>query len=171
MTWADTSSVSRLAVAAVARGAGFVALWIVVAGAKPADLVMGIVAAACATAASLFLILPRGGGLRLWPLTLLVGRFLWQSVAAGIDVARRALDPRLPLKPGFIVYVTGLPSGTARETFTALMSLLPGTLPAGADTEGRLIIHCLDTAQPVASQLASEEASLTRVLRRRRDYG
>jgi multicomponent Na+:H+ antiporter subunit E len=34
----------------------------------------------------------------------LVGRFLWQSVVAGVDIARRVFDPRLPLNTGFVVY-------------------------------------------------------------------
>jgi multicomponent Na+:H+ antiporter subunit E len=43
-------------------------------------------------------------------------------------------------------------------------SLLPGTLPCGTDESGGLIIHCLDASQPVAEQLAAEEALLVKAL-------
>ena len=61
-------------------------------------------------------------------------RFLRQSIGAGIDVAWRALDPRLPLRPGFVVYPVSIPPGTARNVFTTLTSLLPGTVPAGEES-------------------------------------
>ena len=92
-------------------------------------------------------------------------RFLCQSVVAGMDVARRALDPRLPLRPGFVTYPVRFPPGTARNAFAALTSLLPGTVPAG-DEDGQLVYHCLDVDQPVVSQLAAEEAALSRALAR-----
>ena len=84
--------------------------------------------------------------------------FLRQSIAAGIDVAWRALDPRLRLRPGFVVYQAQLPPGTTREAFCAIMSLMPGTLPCGSAEGNGLTIHCLDVTQPVAEQLAAEEA-------------
>ena len=91
-------------------------------------------------------------------------RFLCQSVVAGADVARRALDPRMPLQPGFLAYPVSFPPGIARNAFATLTSLLPGTVPAG-DENGQLVYHCLDVDQPVASQLAAEEAALTRAIR------
>ena len=90
--------------------------------------------------------------------------FLAQSVTAGIDVARRALDPRLPVNPGYVHHPLLLPRGPARNTFTTLTSLLPGTVPIGPDTQDRLVVHCLDVAQPVAAQLAAEEALLMRII-------
>jgi len=48
--------------------------------------------------------------------------------------------------------------------FTALMSLLPGTVPVGSDQSGALVIHCLDIWQPVTAQLAAEEALLVQVM-------
>jgi multicomponent Na+:H+ antiporter subunit E len=91
-------------------------------------------------------------------------RFLRQSIVAGIDVARRALDPRLPLRPGFVVHRTHLPPGPMRNAFCTMTSLLPGTLPCGSDGSHGLVIHRLDINQPVAEQLAREEALLMRAL-------
>ena len=88
----------------------------------------------------------------------LVLHFFRQSIAAGTDVARRALDPRLPIQPGFVVYQARLPPGTKRNAFCAIMSLLPGTLPCGPAEGNGLTVHCLDVTQPVVEQLAAEEA-------------
>lgn len=149
--------------AALARGAGFLGFWMVLIGADPSDLAVGAITAAAATWVSLRLLPPQPARLRLVALPALALRFLWQSVVAGVDVARRAFDPRLPLRPGFATYAVGFPPGPARNAFTDLTSLLPGTVPAG-EQDGALLYHCLDVDQPVAAQLAEEEAVLRRAL-------
>jgi multicomponent Na+:H+ antiporter subunit E len=148
---------------AALRVLGFLVLWVVVTGGNPADLVAGAVAVLAASWASLHLLRPGTSRVRPTVLARLVLRFLCQSVVAGVDVARRALDPRLPLNPGFVLYPVRLPPGPRRNMFTALMSLLPGTVPTGS-AEGGLFIHCLDVGQPVAAQLAEEEALFARVV-------
>jgi multicomponent Na+:H+ antiporter subunit E len=153
------------------RAVGFFVLWIILSGGEPADLVAGAVAVVVATWASLLLLPPRTSRVRPVALIGLVLRFLCQSVVAGVDVARRALDPRLPLHPGFVVYPVGLPPGPSRNMFTALMSLLPGTVPTGADAGGGLLIHCLDVEQPVAAQLAEEEEHFVRLIGSARSDG
>lgn len=147
---------------AIMRAGGFLGLWLVLAGPNTADLPIGIFAAAAATWASLWLLPP--GQSRLSPpgLAAAVLRTLGQSVVAGIDIALRALDPRLPLRPGFVVYQARLPPGPARNVFCVLASLAPGTLPAGMDADGAIMVHCLDSGQPVAAQLAAEEQLLCR---------
>jgi multicomponent Na+:H+ antiporter subunit E len=149
---------------AVVRAVGFLVVWIVLTGGNPADLGAGAVAALAATWASLRLLPPSTSRMQLSAFARLVLRFVRQSVVAGVDVARRALDPRLPLHPGFVVYPVGLPRGPARHVFTTLMSLLPGTVPTGADARSQLLVHCLDSEQPVAAQLAAEEAVFARVI-------
>ena len=149
---------------AVTRAVGFLGVWVVLSGYAWVDLVPGVMAALAATWASLRLLPSGPNRVRPLALTKVALRFLRQSVLAGADVARRVLDPKLPLDPGFIRYSTGLPSGTARNFFTALMSLLPGTVPVGSDQSGALVIHCLDIRQPVAAQLAAEEALFVRVI-------
>jgi multicomponent Na+:H+ antiporter subunit E len=129
----------------------------------PGHLTVGLCTAGAATWASLRLLPPSPRRLRLGALLALGLRFLWQSVVAGWDVARRALDPRLPVRPGFRTYPVGFPPGPGRNLFRTLTSLLPGTVPAG-DRGGALLYHCLDTEQPVTSQLAAEEAALVRAL-------
>jgi multicomponent Na+:H+ antiporter subunit E len=150
--------------AAVARACGFLVLWLMLAGADPADLPAAAVAVAAATWTSLRLLPPGAGRLSPVGLARLAGRLPYQSVIAGVDVARRALDPRLPLRPGVVACPSQCPPGTVRDAFCALTSLLPGTLPAGTDESGALLVHCLDISQPVAAQLAMEEALFIRAL-------
>lgn len=150
--------------AVITRGAGFFGFWLLLVGPDPADLVAGLFAAAAATWTSLRLLPPGGGRLRYSALAQLALRFMQQSMVGGLDVAWRALDPRLPLRPGFVVYPVRLPPGPVRNTFSALTSALPGTLPSGVDDRGALLYHCLDVEQPVAAQLASDEGLLTRAL-------
>lgn len=150
----------------VTRAAAFLGLWLVLSGVGPAGLPVGAMAAVLATWASLRL-LPAGTW-RPQPASLvrLALRFLRQSVIAGVDVAWRALDPRLPLRPGFVSFPARLPLGTARNAFCTLTSLLPGTVPAGSDESGSVVVHCLDVRQPVLADLTAEEALLMRAIGR-----
>jgi len=149
---------------ALPRVAGFFVFWLILCGTKPADLVVGVLTAIAATWVSL-LLLPAGEwSLGVVALARLILRFPLQSFTAGIDVAWRAFDRRLPLRSGFVVYRSRLAPGAARNAFTTLTSLLPGTLPCGSDDSGGLVIHCLDVDQPVIEQLGAEEALLLQVL-------
>jgi multicomponent Na+:H+ antiporter subunit E len=149
---------------AVVRALAFLVLWLILTGGNAAELGAAAVAVLAATWTSLHLLPSGRSGWRPASLARLGARFLYQSVIAGADVARRAFDPHLPLAPGFLVYPMGLPPGPARNVFTTLMSLLPGTVPTGADTRNQLLVHCLDVEQPVMAQLAAEEAVFARVI-------
>ena len=149
---------------AFARAAGFLAFWLILSGINAADLPAGILAAAIAAWTSLRLLPP--GQLRLRPFLLfrLLLRFLHQSIVAGIDTAWRALDPRLPLQPGVVLYRPKSPPGATRSGFCTMASLQPGLLPSGFNEDGDLVVHCLDVSWPVAQQLAAEEAQFVRAL-------
>jgi len=146
------------------RACAFVALWVVLIGAGRGDLVAGVLTAAAATWVSVRLLSPGSIPLRPMALPSLALRFAWMSVVAGWDIARRALDPRLPVRPGFVTYPVGFARGPVRNVFTTLTSLLPGSVPAGEDGD-TLLYHCLDVEQPVVAQLAAEQAVLSRALR------
>jgi multicomponent Na+:H+ antiporter subunit E len=158
VNWAGTLG------SAVSRAAGFFGFWLVLTGADVADLAAGSIAAVAATWASLRLMPVQQWSLRPIKLAGLVLHFLRQSIVAGTDVALRALDPRLPLRPGFVIYQARLSPGTTRDAFCAIMSLLPGTLPCGPAEGNGLTIHCLDVTQPVVEQLAAEEALCVQTL-------
>lgn len=154
----------RSALVVIVRWLGFLGLWFVLAGPKLADLPVGLATAGLATWTSLRLLPPGRCRPRFAVLALLAVRFVWQSVVAGVDVARRALDPRLPLRPGFVVYPVRLQPSMTRSAFLTLASLLPGTLPVGSNESGAVLIHCLDVDQPVVAQMTAEELLLTRAL-------
>ncbi len=154
---------SPLLVAGV-RALSFFALWFVLMpSTKAADLGFGLAAAAAATWASLRLMPPSAGRLRFLGLLAYLPHFIGHSILAGVDIARRAFHPRLPLTPGFVTCRTRMPAGRARNEFASITSLMPGSVPAGEDRDG-IVYHCLDMDQPVAQQIAAEEARLARVL-------
>jgi multicomponent Na+:H+ antiporter subunit E len=155
--------------AALARGAGFLAVWVVLIGTELSDLAVGVFTAGAATWTSLALLPPGPRRVRLTAVLSLIPHFLWKSVVAGVDVARRALDPRcLRLRPGFVACRVGFAPGPARNAFAAMTSLLPGTVPC-ADEDGALVYHCLDVGQPVLEELAEEERRLAQVREAPRD--
>jgi multicomponent Na+:H+ antiporter subunit E len=145
------------------RGVLFFAFWLAISGWKAADLPVGLFAVAGATWTSLALLPPEGARIRLSALATLAVSFIRGSVVSGFDVARRALRPELDLRPGFVTAPLRLPPGNARNAFTALASLMPGTLPVGMD-EHSLLIHGLDVDQPIAQDLAREETLFMRAL-------
>jgi multicomponent Na+:H+ antiporter subunit E len=153
------------------RGLAFFLLWmLLMQSLKPADLVVGLLACVGATWVSLRLLPPSSGCLRFGRLLVLLPHFVWESVLAGVDVARRALDPGMPLRPGFVTCPLGFPPGFARNTFATITSLLPGSVAAG-EVEGEIVYHCLDTSAPVVEQIWKEERLLARALVAGRHHG
>jgi multicomponent Na+:H+ antiporter subunit E len=147
------------------RGAALLAFWLVLTLGNRSDLPAGIIAAGAATWASLKLAPPTQSSVSLISLAVFVVRFLRQSIVAGVDVALRALDPRLPLRTGFVTSRSDLPKGPAESVFCTLACLLPGTLPVGAAPSGELLIHCLDVGQPVVFELSTDEDLFQRVIK------
>jgi multicomponent Na+:H+ antiporter subunit E len=153
-----------LARAAAGRSAIFLVFWLMISGWAPADLPIGLAAVVGATWVSLSLLPPKRLRLRPAALAAFAASFLRQSVVSGTDVAWRALNPRLKLRPGFVACPLRLPEGGERSAFCALSSLMPGTLPTGVNERDELLVHCLDVAQPVAANLAAEERLFIRAI-------
>jgi multicomponent Na+:H+ antiporter subunit E len=148
------------------RAAAYLALWMVIAGADAEDVLPGLGAASLAAWASLRLLPPDpiGGQVRWWKALGLLAHFARVSVLAGLDVARRAFAPRMRLAPGYVHFQPSLPPSDARSLFLAMTSQMPGTVPSGTESSGAVAYHCLDASQPVAEQLAQEEARLLEAL-------
>jgi multicomponent Na+:H+ antiporter subunit E len=142
------------------RAGAYFVLWVVLAGTGMKDLAVGAITAVIAAWMSLQLIPAGDMTLRPGRALALFFRFLWQSVVAGVTVARIALSPVMALRPGVVAYCTQLAPGNRRLLFMTYASLLPGTLPTGTDGGNVISVHALDTAQPVAAQLALEETRL-----------
>jgi multicomponent Na+:H+ antiporter subunit E len=157
--------------AATWRAVGFFVLWMLLMQSwKPADVVVGLLASVAATWVSVRLLPPAAGSVHFGNLLLLLPHLLWESVVAGIDVARRVFRPRMQLSPGFVPCPLSFPPGFARNTFATITSLLPGTLSAD-DDDGALVYHCLDDTAPVVEQVWKEERLLARALIAGRRHG
>ncbi len=132
--------------------------WVVSEGETPFGAVPGLVIAVAA-GASLRLVPPRsnrvrwGGALRFVPF------FLGQAIAGGLDVARRAWLPRLPIDPGIVTVPLLLRSEHARVALAWAVSLLPGTASAGLRDDG-LTVHALDRRLPLRERLLELERRL-----------
>lgn len=100
---------------------------------------------------------PRGGRrIRIRGLVTFVAFFLLESVRGGIDVALRALHPRLPIAPAFVRYNFRLSEGPGRVFLVNTISLLPGTLSAEL-RDAEVMVHALDERMPVARNLGALE--------------
>ena len=88
--------------------------------------------------------------------------FLWRSLYGGVDVAMRALHPRLPISPGMVNYRWRLPPGLPRVAMANTVSLLPGTLSVELDEEC-LRVHVLDGRKDFLSELETVEQRVAAV--------
>jgi len=127
--------------------------WMLTDGATDSWLV-GTPVILVATMISLLLLPPF-----LWSLTGIlrfVPFFLSRSLYGGVDVARRALHPRLPISPGLFDHPWRLPPGLPRIFMANTVSLLPGTLSLelGANC---LQVHVLDDRKDFLSELEKVE--------------
>jgi multicomponent Na+:H+ antiporter subunit E len=156
---------------AVWRGVAFFLFWmLLMQSMKPADLAVGVLACIGATWTSLRLLPPSSGYVHFSKLLALLPHFVWESVLAAVDVARRAFHPRMQLSPGFVACPLAFPPGFARNTFATITSLLPGSVPAD-EADDVLVYHCLDDTSPVVEQLWKEERLLARALVAGRRHG
>lgn len=91
--------------------------------------------------------------------------FLAGSVQGGLDVARRALSPRLQLAPAIIRYRLRLATEAGRHLFVLTLSLLPGTLSVAFDGDD-LELHVLfDRGDALVLQLRKLEMRVARAAR------
>ncbi len=148
--------------AALARGAVFFGLWLVLTGAEPLGLPFGLIAAFCATYASLRLLPPGPGAIAASALPRLALILLRQSFSAGWDVALRAFASPPRLAPGVIEVPLAIPPGPSRDAFRALASLAPGSLPLEDQPDGGLRLHALALAMPLEKDLAETKAAFAR---------
>jgi multicomponent Na+:H+ antiporter subunit E len=138
-------------VALLVRTAVFAALWWVVAEGRSA-WAFGLPAAALAALASLALQPSSRHHVRPLAALRLLRFFLWRSLLGSIDVAGRALRPRMPLRPAFEQHVLRVATPGARVLLVDLLSLMPGTLSVALQGDA-LLLHVLDTRLPIERDL------------------
>ncbi|MFN3880169.1 MAG: Na+/H+ antiporter subunit E [Nitrincola lacisaponensis] len=139
-----------------------VAFWWVLTGGEPGSWLIGIPAVALAVIISFQLTPSSKHRLRLLELPGFLFYFLWTSLIAGIDIARRTLHPSLPLKSHYVTYHTQL-QGLPRWLFMSSLSLMPGTLSVSSEADG-LLIHSLDDAETTHHSLQQLEGQISRLL-------
>ncbi|MEQ8263178.1 Na+/H+ antiporter subunit E [Pseudohaliea sp.] len=142
------------------RAVLYALLWGVLAGFEPGSWSLGVPAVLLATWLSLRLLPPVG--FRLLPVLSFLGYFAWHSLLGAVDVARRALAPRLRLAPALVPFDTALPPGLPRVLLLNSISLTPGTLSADI-RDDTVWVHVLDKAGGHEAALAGLEARLARV--------
>lgn len=101
--------------------------------------------------------LPPGG--RRWrvaEIARFVPFFLLRSVQGGVDVARRAFHPRLPILPGILVHPLRLPEGPVRVFFAVVLCLVPGTLSIRLEGDA-LRVHLLHRDAPARERIEELE--------------
>lgn len=138
----------------------YIGLWWLLAGGR--GWYLGGPSVLVATILSLWL----GGSVRLVRLGAVpgfLGFFLHALVAGGWDVARRALQPRMPLSPAWVRYPLTLDQPGNRLLLASLIGLLPGTLVATMEDD-ELNMHVLDQHMPWRDNTARLEGHLLRLL-------
>ncbi|QKT04328.1 Na+/H+ antiporter subunit E [Ectothiorhodospiraceae bacterium 2226] len=117
---------------------------------------LGVVAVVTVAGLSLLTLAPGD----LWWRPINLGRFVvyfaGQSLIGAVDVARRALQPRMPLDPAFVDYELRLRAALPRALFLNTLSLTPGTLSAEIEDD-RLRLHVLVAGPHYPDYLAALE--------------
>ncbi len=107
-----------------------------------------------------------GGGrlsqLRFRGLLTFIPYFAAHSFRGGLDVSRRAIDPALPLDPGFFHHSLSLPPGPPRVFYQNVVSLLPGTLSARLEGDD-LTVHLLADRASAERRLQDLEERVARI--------
>jgi multicomponent Na+:H+ antiporter subunit E len=141
------------------RGLAFVVLWWILAEGRLDGWLLGGVAVAAATWASIKLQPPGKQPMRLAGLFGFLRFFLWNSLRGGMQVAGMALRGRAALRSGIIELRVALPPGGGRILLVNALGLMPGTLGVDLD-ETNLRLHVLDDCLPVVAEARALEASI-----------
>jgi multicomponent Na+:H+ antiporter subunit E len=133
------------------------ALWWLLSGSEPTSWLIGVPSVGAA-----WLARRRLGPLSSCKISITGGvrymlSFIRVSLASGIDVARRAYHPRLPMNPGLMEYQMRLETPGEKHLVAGTVNLLPGTLCADIH-QNRLTVHALDLAAPVTRDIQQLEA-------------
>jgi multicomponent Na+:H+ antiporter subunit E len=82
---------------------------------------------------------------RIWFVLLYVIVLSVEVVKANLDVARRIVDPRLPIKPGIVIVKTGLRQDIAKMILANSITLTPGTFTLDIIGD-QLLVHWIDVS-------------------------
>jgi multicomponent Na+:H+ antiporter subunit E len=125
--------------------------WLLTAG-DPESWVIGVPSIGAALAARHFLRPLPPWALSVTGTVRFLLSFVRLSIVGGADVAGRAFNPRMPMKPGLVEHRLRSQSSTERILVAGTVSLLPGTLSAALDGD-TLSVHVLDLDAPFTREL------------------
>lgn len=170
MSRARGAGVARRLISVLSRLVLFALLWWAITEGDMSTWSYAVVVVPAALATSYALLpyryRPPGAGWarRTWALIRLCGWFLRRSLSGGVDVARRALAPRVDLAPGFVRCLMRLPPGGGRVAVADLMNLMPGSLSVQLDQDSHgadaLVLHVLDLELPIPATVAQLEEQI-----------
>lgn len=125
----------------------YLGTWYVLAEGDPAALPYGLPVAIAAAVVRRRLS-PVTGRIGWLHLASVLPRFFQLLFLGGVDVARRALLPRLPINPGLTEEALPKPGSLFGVATAYILSLQPGTLVVRF-REGGLLLHAIDRGGPV----------------------
>jgi multicomponent Na+:H+ antiporter subunit E len=152
----------RLFLAGLGRLVLYLLLWWSLTEGDPSGWLFALPVTLAAAVASLALLPPPAWRLRWAETPRFLGFFLVQMLLGGVDVARRVLDPELPIAPGLLRHRVELPQESARLLLSSTVNLLPGTVSVGW-RGAELELHVLDTRLPTAETIAGLEERIGRM--------
>ena len=161
------ASVNRI-LRVLARALLLALLWWALTGGQPSGLLFGAVLVLAVTALSVRSIAPVGT-LRFSALPAFLIFFLSEMFKGGLDVARRALHPRLPIRPDFRIFLFRSHGRGQQVLLAWTAGLLPGTVSVELG-DGELEIHVLDDRMPVEETLRRLERRIDALLPAADDY-
>ena len=132
----------------------FVLIWLILTEGVISSWLIGVPVVLLSTIASMLLLPPFPWSLI--GLIRIIPFFLWHSLRAAVDVARRALHPKLPISPKLYYYQWHLSPGLPQIFMADMVSLLPGTLSVELREE-YLCVHVLDQTGTFISELSLVE--------------
>jgi multicomponent Na+:H+ antiporter subunit E len=138
------------------RGLLFAFLWWVLAEGRSDGWLLGGIAVAAATWASVALWPNSTHGLRLAALPGFLAFFLANSIRGGWQVALMALRGRSALQPAFLELPLNLPGGLPQILMITVLGLMPGTVGVEL-VEFRLRLHVLHHDLPVVAEAQALE--------------
>jgi multicomponent Na+:H+ antiporter subunit E len=149
---------------AAKRGLGFGAIWWAMTDGDHDSWPLGCVCVLLALTASLWLAPRRVARISLLGVAAFVPFFIAKTVSGSVDVARRAIHPRLPIDPEVQRYRLLYPRGPGRLLFVAAVNLLPGTVAAEIEDD-HLRVHVIDRSRPLDVELAALERRVAALFR------
>lgn len=155
---------NRLLLRLPSRLALFALLWVILSAANwksPAFALLTIVAA---SGTSLFLWPATKRDIRWSRIPALAVYFVRGSFVGGLDVARRAFSPGMPLQPEFISYETTLANEAGQVLFTWMIGLMPGTVCVDWENDRHLTVHVIDRSMYNRNDLRELESRIGAVL-------